>query len=106
MKKILFLLLITLPTINCSSKKQFITNENTQGELSAETIPQQEKASKSLADSKVLYFVDGKESNAKAIKKINPDNIETVTVIKNKDDIGKYTSEEYDGVILIVTKKG
>ena len=59
----------------------------------------------SLADKNVLIFVDGKKISLKDLEKINPNDINTITVIKNKEDMQKYTSKEYDGVIIIEMKK-
>lgn len=64
-----------------------------------------EKAKKSYSDSKILFLVDGQVISQEEIEKIDPKDIETVTVIKNEEDILKYTTEHYDGVILIEMKK-
>ncbi len=61
--------------------------------------------SKSLDESKIFILVDGKEFPKEDLEKISPNDIESVTVIKNKEEIKKYTSKEYDGVIIIVMKK-
>lgn len=65
----------------------------------------QEKSTKSIYNNKVLYLIDGKEASQEKIEKIEPNDIETITVIKNKDEISKYTANNYDGVVLIDMKK-
>lgn len=59
---------------------------------------------KDVDSSNVLYIVDGVEQ-PNGMKDINPENIKEVNIIKG-DDMKKYTTKDYDGVILITTKKG
>ena len=39
------------------------------------------------------------------MEKIDPNDIKTVTIIKGKKEIIKYTTEKYDGVVIIEMKK-
>ena len=55
-------------------------------------------------DKKILFIVDGKTVERKVALSLDPNDIETLTVIKKKESILEYTSEEYDGVIIIETK--
>lgn len=75
------------------------------GVLLIETKPLQEKSTKSISESKVLFLLEGKPINENELKKLNPDKIESIEVIKNKEEIVKYTSENYDGVVKINLKK-
>ena len=75
------------------------------GVLLIETKPFQEKAAKSISDSKVLFLLNDKPITQAELEKINPDTIESVDVIKDKKEIAKYTTDEYDGVIIIKLKK-
>ncbi len=75
------------------------------GVVLIETKPFQEKSTKSISESKVLFLVDGKIRTSEEIEKINPNDIETITVIKDKKEILKYTTENYDGVVIIEMKK-
>lgn len=75
------------------------------GVLLIETKPFQEKAAKSISDSKVLYLLNEKPITQTELKKINPDTIESVEVIKDEKKIAKYTSDKYDGVVIIKLKK-
>ena len=50
-----------------------------------------------------LIIVDGKE--IKDINSINPDNIESISVLKNKSSTAIYGEKGKNGVILITTKK-
>lgn len=52
-----------------------------------------------------LYVVDGIPKDDKALKEIAPENIESVTVLKNESATAIYGPKGKDGVILIVTKK-
>lgn len=75
------------------------------GVLLIETKPFQEKSTKSISENKVLFLLEGKPINENELKKLNPDKIESIEVIKNKEEIVKYTSENYDGVVKINLKK-
>jgi len=53
----------------------------------------------------VLIIVDGEKSSKAELEKIDVNKIEKVEIIKNKEDVKKYTSEDYDGIIFIYLKK-
>jgi TonB-dependent SusC/RagA subfamily outer membrane receptor len=50
-----------------------------------------------------LFFVDGKQVANDTLKKISPDDIESITVLKDKSAKTLYNAE--NGVIIITTKK-
>ncbi|MCX2745486.1 M56 family metallopeptidase [Mangrovivirga sp. M17] len=53
----------------------------------------------------VLYIVDGKtKPDGYTPKDLNPDDIKSIKVIKDKATMKEYTDGEYDGIILIITK--
>lgn len=52
-----------------------------------------------------LYVVDKKILTQAELEAINPEDIESITVIKNKEEIRKYSSGNYDGALLITLKK-
>jgi TonB family protein len=52
-----------------------------------------------------LYVVDGKEMSKKEMEKINPDQIEAISVLKNKEFTAKYGEKGKNGVVLITLKK-
>jgi hypothetical protein len=57
--------------------------------------------------SNTLVIVDGVQHTGKdALEGIDPDQIVSVEVNKDKKAIKKYTDKNYDGVIVVVTKKG
>jgi len=53
-----------------------------------------------------LFIVNGKEMNTEQAAQINPETIESVTVLKNKQATDLYFSKGENGVILIKLKKG
>jgi serpin B len=53
----------------------------------------------------ILYVVNEQIISSDEFKLINPTNIESVHVIKKREDINKYSAENYDGVIVVKTKK-
>lgn len=59
-----------------------------------------------LSAGKIIYVVDGKTTDKDDIGKINPSDIENITVLKDKESVKIYTSDDVDGVIIINTKEG
>ena len=53
-----------------------------------------------------LYYLDGKKVKAEDVKKLSPDTIESINVLKGDKAIEKYGKKAKDGVIEITTKKG
>lgn len=59
----------------------------------------------SLADGKeVLYVIDGKIATAQEIAALNPNDIESVTVLKGSEATALYGSKAGNGAIVITTK--
>lgn len=54
---------------------------------------------------KVLYLKDGKIISKEELESINPSDIAKIDVLKRKESILEYTDKDFDGVILITTKK-
>ncbi|WP_289644443.1 hypothetical protein [Maribacter aestuarii] len=50
-------------------------------------------------------MVDGKASNAKKVKEMAPETIESINILKGESAIKKYGKKAKDGVIEITTKK-
>lgn len=59
---------------------------------------------KSLPDN-VIYIVDDKKVSKAEVNKLSPEEIESLSVLKGKDEVKKYSNDDYDGVIIITTKK-
>jgi Ca-activated chloride channel family protein len=53
-----------------------------------------------------LYLIDGIPTNADALKKMDPNTISNVEVLKDKESISQYGSKGENGVISIKTKTG
>lgn len=103
--KYIIIILFGITLLNCSSKKQILTDQNSENQRSIEIKPFQEKSTKSISESKALFLVDGKVFAQEEIEKIEPNDIDTITVIKDKKEIEKYTTDNYDGVVIIEMKK-
>ena len=55
----------------------------------------------------ILYIIDGVEQKGtNPIKNLNPNDIESMEVLKVGDKMEKYAKQGFDAVILITTKKG
>jgi TonB-dependent SusC/RagA subfamily outer membrane receptor len=57
-----------------------------------------------IADKMPLYIVDGKDAPADTLKTLNPDDIESITVLKDQSGIARYGEKGKNGVILITLK--
>ncbi len=53
----------------------------------------------------ILYIIDGQESDAAAIKNLDPNSIKSVIVLKGNSANNKYGDKGKNGVIEIITKK-
>jgi hypothetical protein len=96
-KHLIYIALVLLAfNIQCSVKKDTII-------INKETVSKQYKGEG--FSSNVLYLVDNVETSANRIKEISANNIKSITVIKDKKEVIKYTDKDYEGVILITMKK-
>lgn len=57
------------------------------------------------ATSMPIIYVDGEKKSTKYLESINPDDIESINVLKDADVIKSYGEEAKDGVILVKMKK-
>ncbi len=56
------------------------------------------------ANEKMLFLLNGKRVAVSDINDLNFDFIREIEIVKNKEMIKKYTSEDYDGVIILQLK--
>ncbi|GAA3575660.1 hypothetical protein GCM10022395_25800 [Snuella lapsa] len=54
---------------------------------------------------KALIIIDGKEVHDKTIDDLDIDKIESISILKNEEDIKKYGKKGKNGVIIITSKK-
>lgn len=96
---------------NISSKENSITNETSFTQKTTETISHLElkdtSENKISEDNlkKILYIVNGKEMNETDFRTIKPDDIESITVLKDKNATDKYGVKGKDGVLEIQLKE-
>ena len=92
----LLLVVFAFSIQSCASKKtQIIVNE--------EVITK--KYNTESSNQNILYLIDGKEVSANDIKKLEPNNIDSITVLKDQKEVAKHTDKKYDGIIMIKLKK-
>lgn len=60
---------------------------------------------KNMSPDDALYIIDGKESSYTAMKTLDPKDIESISVLKDKSATETYGSKGENGVIIITTKK-
>jgi hypothetical protein len=58
-----------------------------------------------LDDKRVLILVDGKQVTNAGLQAVDPNTIDLIEVIKNQEEIKKYTSTQYEGIVKIYLKK-
>ena len=58
-----------------------------------------------IANKNILFLVDGMEVTEETIKSIDPNDIESVDVIKNEAAKKLYSDKNYDGIIHVKMKK-
>ncbi len=80
-----------------------INNNNRPGELGDVRIRGNRSV---LADNDPLYVIDGIPMTAGSMADVNPNDIETMEVLKDASATAIYGSRGANGVILITTKKG
>jgi TonB-dependent SusC/RagA subfamily outer membrane receptor len=84
---------------------RYFGEKGANGVVAITTKPFHERAFGSIADDKVpLYIVDGKEAPADTMKTLNPNDIESITVLKEESSTAKYGEKGRNGVILITLK--
>jgi hypothetical protein len=52
----------------------------------------------------VLYIIDGKTVDKIEVERLDPDQIESIDVIKGEDEVKKITDSNVKGVIRIISK--
>ena len=65
----------------------------------------QERFAVGNAGNGVLFVVDKKIFSQADFQTINPEDIESVNIYKDKEEIAKYSSKNYDGVVVVTLKK-
>ena len=61
--------------------------------------------SRNSATENTLLIIDGEKTDKEALQSMDPSEIESITVLKDKESMRIYTNEDYDGVIIVKTKK-
>jgi hypothetical protein len=77
-------------------------NQNSEIEISGETKIKIKSDKKKDKDKQPLIIIDGKVSSKKILKKLSPDSIESINVIKGEKALEKYDAPH--GVIEVTTK--
>ena len=70
-----------------------------------EEVSQESKIPKNQIDEEALWIIDGKIVEKGAIKSINPEDIESISVLKNENATALYGEKAKNGVIIVTTKK-
>lgn len=75
------------------------------GVLLITTKASAKQGSEPIVSTKVLILLEDREISKSEMDKINPNDIESIDVIKDSDKVKQYTTGDYDGVVIIHMKK-
>ena len=103
MKKLLFIAFGFL-AFNGFSQDCLTADEKSDPTVKANFIEKTD-TDKTLSKRKVLFLLEGKEITQAELKEKSPDKIKSIKVIRNKEEIAKYTPEDYVGVVIVKLKK-
>ena len=67
--------------------------------------PEQNTLTSLIKNNKIIIFVDGKETKAEEIQNMNPNDIDSVSVLKGEAAKKLFPEMDLDGVIYITMKK-
>ena len=56
---------------------------------------------KTLTKGKVLFLLEGREITMAELKDLEPDYVKSIRVVKDKDEMVKFTSKDYAGLVII-----
>lgn len=83
-----------------------VSSFNVKGSINLEDLPKIVVEVSDLEENKPLYIIDGKVAAADFnLKSIDPQTIESVTVLKDKTAVEKYGDAAKNGVIIVELKK-
>ena len=104
--------MVIIKKLNDRSEKQQINNGKASTSVAISEIHfnslDSEKDSKSTgleASENILMYIDGKKSGSDEMKKISPDQIKSINVIRGEAAVNKYGEGARAGVMEITTKK-
>lgn len=72
------------------------------GVISITTV---EAAGRNLPESSPVIVIDGKTATSEELSAVSPEDIVSVTVYKNREDVLRYTDDPSGKVIVVVTRK-
>ena len=92
-------------TVSNSIQEEVPTNPDTTNPGSVTTL-NGNFVTHASKDTTSLYFIDGQESTKAEVDKLNPDTIESVSILKGEQATSKYGNKGKNGVVEISIKKG
>lgn len=95
---------IDIDKINASENTYVIESDGVKGQK-IKTYTVSNESSLITEKEKPLVYINGEESSYEIIEKISPENIESISVLKDNSAISKYGEKAINGVIEITTKK-
>lgn len=103
---------VMIKKLNELSEKQQVNNGKSKTAIAISEINfnsvDSENDSKStglLTSENILMYIDGKKSGSDEMKKISPDQIKSINIIRGEAAVSKYGEEARAGVMEITTKK-
>ncbi|TKG97029.1 hypothetical protein EYV94_00970 [Puteibacter caeruleilacunae] len=68
-------------------------------------MSQERLKEKPMGNGKILFLVGDRRITQEELENIDPNGIDSIQVIKDLDTISKYTTEDYEGVVIIIMKE-
>ena len=81
-----------------------VVDENPAAAQQQQDVPRVRFPTTENSQNPPLYVIDGRIAPEEELRKIDPDNIESISVLKNESAVEKYGERGKNGVILITTK--
>ena len=76
-----------------------------EGEAGVVVVTVKPKSKKWTKDEVILYIAGGKVITKEELKQIKPSEIESINIVKDKNEFKQYTDKKCDGLVVITLKK-
>lgn len=90
---------------NSEGAKNIYGDKGKEGVILILTNNSPQQPGETLTESKILFLIGDRQITREELESIDPNDIESIEVVKEKDNVSKYTSDNYDGVIIVTMKK-
>ena len=90
---------------NSEGAKNIYGDQGNKGVILILTNNSPQQPGDSLSEGKILFLIGERQITQQELESIDPNEIESIEVVKEKNKVREYTSDNYDGVIIVTMKK-